>query len=263
MPLMRSGAMQKGNDESLSCLWGFQCVFRQTAKRLDVSTMFNLMLDQVMKHPFWSDIVIGKSTRATKLLERHPAKGSEKMSAQGIEAPQVLIQGDIANHTQNVLFISIFDRKQLFQLFRPGCVFQSFDVEPIEFNQSDMVEQDSCDSGIRSTPSDSADSAAHSGLQRSWYTHQRSYAFLGYGCPLGADPPACLSAEAAGGHPVSASRLMVERMLWVAHTDSSWRGLPERFSPWATVASRNQQWSRRGPWTRIAQVLFPAHTSSS
>ena len=43
-----SGAMRKGKDESLSCLWCFQSAFRQTAKHLNVSTMLNLMLDQMV-----------------------------------------------------------------------------------------------------------------------------------------------------------------------------------------------------------------------
>src|SRR5437588_820005 len=37
-----------GENESLSRLWCFQSAFRQTAKQLDVPTMLNLMLDQMM-----------------------------------------------------------------------------------------------------------------------------------------------------------------------------------------------------------------------
>jgi hypothetical protein len=42
------GAMRKGKDKSLLCLWCFQSAFRQTAKHLNVSTMLSLMLDQMV-----------------------------------------------------------------------------------------------------------------------------------------------------------------------------------------------------------------------
>jgi transposase len=59
------------------------------------------------------------------------------------------------------------------------------------------------------------------------------------------------------GRPASDHRLIVEAMLWVARTASSWRELPERFRPWSTVASRYQRWLKEGLWTRILQVLLP------
>ncbi len=39
------------------------------------------------------------------------------------------------------------------------------------------------------------------------------------------------------GRPAVDHRLIVEGMLWVVRTDSSWRELPERFGPWSTVSS--------------------------
>lgn len=59
------------------------------------------------------------------------------------------------------------------------------------------------------------------------------------------------------GRPASDHRLIVEAMLWVARTASSWRELPERFGPWSTVASRYHRWLKEGLWTRILQVLLP------
>lgn len=58
------------------------------------------------------------------------------------------------------------------------------------------------------------------------------------------------------GRPAVDHRLVVEGMLWVARTGSSWRELPERFGPWSTVASRYQRWCKEGLWTRIVQTLL-------
>jgi Putative transposase of IS4/5 family (DUF4096) len=62
----------------------------------------------------------------------------------------------------------------------------------------------------------------------------------------------------ATGRPATDHRLMVEAMLWIARTGSSWRELPERFGPWSTVASRYQRWLKEGLWTRILHVLLPS-----
>jgi len=59
------------------------------------------------------------------------------------------------------------------------------------------------------------------------------------------------------GRPATDHRLIVEGMLWVVHTGSSWRELPERFGPWSTVSSRYQRWCKEGLWQRILQVLLP------
>ncbi len=63
------------------------------------------------------------------------------------------------------------------------------------------------------------------------------------------------------GRPATDHRLMVEGMLWVARTNSSWRELPEHFGPWTTVASRYQRWCKEGIWQRILQVLLPSESS--
>ncbi len=63
------------------------------------------------------------------------------------------------------------------------------------------------------------------------------------------------------GRPALDHRLMVEGMLWVVRTGSSWRELPERFGPWSTVSSRYQRWYKEGLWARILQVLLPSEAS--
>ncbi len=63
------------------------------------------------------------------------------------------------------------------------------------------------------------------------------------------------------GRPAVDHRLMVEGMLWVMRTGSSWRELPERFGPWSTVSSRYQRWCKEGLWARILQVLLPSEAS--
>jgi transposase len=59
------------------------------------------------------------------------------------------------------------------------------------------------------------------------------------------------------GRPAVDHRLIVEEMLWVMRTGSSWRELPERFGPWSTVSSRYQRWCQDGLWARILHVLLP------
>ena len=63
------------------------------------------------------------------------------------------------------------------------------------------------------------------------------------------------------GRPAADHRLVVEGMLWVVRTGSSWRELPERFGPWPTVSSRYQRWCKEGLWARILQVLLPSEAS--
>ena len=60
------------------------------------------------------------------------------------------------------------------------------------------------------------------------------------------------------GRPAVDQRLMVEGILWVVRTGSSWRELPERFGPWSTVSSRYQRWWKEGLWARILQILLPS-----
>jgi hypothetical protein len=63
------------------------------------------------------------------------------------------------------------------------------------------------------------------------------------------------------GRPAVDHRLVLEGMLWVVRTGSSWRELPERFGPWSTVSSRYQRWLKDGLWERILQVLLPSEAA--
>ena len=58
------------------------------------------------------------------------------------------------------------------------------------------------------------------------------------------------------GRPVGDARLIVEGILWVMRTGSTWRSLPERFGPWTTVAERYRRWRKEGVWEHIRQILL-------
>jgi transposase len=65
------------------------------------------------------------------------------------------------------------------------------------------------------------------------------------------------------GHEASESRPLLDAMLWVMQTGSTWRELPERFGPWLTVAERFYRWRKEGRWDRILQVLQEPSFASS
>jgi hypothetical protein len=51
------------------------------------------------------------------------------------------------------------------------------------------------------------------------------------------------------------SRLIVDGILWVMRTGSSWRSLPARFGAWSKVLYYYRQWKGDGRWTRIQRAL--------
>jgi transposase len=52
---------------------------------------------------------------------------------------------------------------------------------------------------------------------------------------------------------------IINGILWILRTGAPWRDLPERYGPWATVASRFYSWRKSGLWDRIfAQVQIQA-----
>ncbi len=55
--------------------------------------------------------------------------------------------------------------------------------------------------------------------------------------------------------PVANPRLIVEAIVWMIGTGSSWREIPERFGPWSNVAERYYRWCREGKWSLILQIL--------
>ena len=70
--------------------------------------------------------------------------------------------------------------------------------------------------------------------------------------PLLPPPPA------GRGRPRADDRTVVEGILWRLATGAPWRGLPERFGPWATVYSRFRRWQRAGVWDRVLAALQAA-----
>ncbi len=56
-------------------------------------------------------------------------------------------------------------------------------------------------------------------------------------------------------------RKILEAVLWIARTASSWRQLPERFGAWETVVYHYRRWCKSGLWTRILQILLPQDVS--
>ena len=53
------------------------------------------------------------------------------------------------------------------------------------------------------------------------------------------------------GRPGKDHRTVINGILWVLRTGAPWRDLPERFGPWATVASRFYRWRKQGLWDRL------------
>ncbi len=61
------------------------------------------------------------------------------------------------------------------------------------------------------------------------------------------------------GRPATDHRQVINGILWILRTGAPWRDLPERYGPWATVASRFYNWRTAGLWDRIfAQVQTQA-----
>ena len=68
-----------------------------------------------------------------------------------------------------------------------------------------------------------------------------------------------LPPKARTGRPATDHRQIINGILWILRTGAPWRDLPERYGPWATVASRFYSWRKSGLWERIfAQVQAQA-----
>jgi transposase len=57
------------------------------------------------------------------------------------------------------------------------------------------------------------------------------------------------------GRPAKDHRTVINGILWVLRTGSSWRCLPERYGSWKTVSSRLYRWQRAGVWDRVLTTL--------
>lgn len=55
--------------------------------------------------------------------------------------------------------------------------------------------------------------------------------------------------------PAVDQRLIVEAILWLVRTGSSWRSLPQHFGAWSKVLYYYRQWCKDGRWARILQML--------
>jgi transposase len=58
----------------------------------------------------------------------------------------------------------------------------------------------------------------------------------------------------AGG-PYNDHRTVLDEIMWVARTGSSWREMPEEFGKWASASRRYELWLRQGLWQCILQAL--------
>ena len=58
------------------------------------------------------------------------------------------------------------------------------------------------------------------------------------------------------GRPRRDQRTVLDGILWVLGTGSSWRDVPrERFGPWETVYGRYREWRKDGRWQRVLEAL--------
>jgi transposase len=53
------------------------------------------------------------------------------------------------------------------------------------------------------------------------------------------------------GRPAADHRRILNGLLWIIRTGAPWRDLPERYGPWATMASRFYRWRKAGLWGRV------------
>jgi hypothetical protein len=57
------------------------------------------------------------------------------------------------------------------------------------------------------------------------------------------------------GRPAHDHREVLEGVLWVARTGSSWREMPEEFGKWERAYRRHELWVKQGLWQRILEAL--------
>lgn len=58
------------------------------------------------------------------------------------------------------------------------------------------------------------------------------------------------------GRPRRDQRAVLDGILWVLGTGSSWRDVPrERFGPWETVYGRYRELLKEGRWQRVLEAL--------
>lgn len=65
-----------------------------------------------------------------------------------------------------------------------------------------------------------------------------------------------LPVERTAGRPYRQHRQILQGMLWVMTTGTSWRQMPPAFGPWQTSYSRFQRCKREGLWEQIRHILL-------
>ena len=68
--------------------------------------------------------------------------------------------------------------------------------------------------------------------------------------------PHCSGRRTDHGRNVSAARLFMEAVLWIAQTGTPWRDLPAEFGKWNSVFSRFRYWVKRGVFHCMFKDLF-------
>jgi transposase len=51
------------------------------------------------------------------------------------------------------------------------------------------------------------------------------------------------------------NRFFIDAVLWIAHTGTGWRDLPERFGDWNNTSQRFNRWAKSGVWARLMEAL--------
>ncbi len=57
------------------------------------------------------------------------------------------------------------------------------------------------------------------------------------------------------GRPWKNHRHIIDGILWILHTGSPWRDLPDFFGPWKTVHGRFNRWRKNGLWDALFSAL--------
>lgn len=57
------------------------------------------------------------------------------------------------------------------------------------------------------------------------------------------------------GRPPKNPRVMLEGICWILRTGAPWRDLPEEFGPWQSAYYRLSDWSKKGVWEQIWEIL--------
>ena len=57
------------------------------------------------------------------------------------------------------------------------------------------------------------------------------------------------------GRPPHDHREVLEGILWVARTGSSWPEMPEEFGKWERAYRRRELWVKQGLWQHILRIL--------